>query len=115
MNAVTGWTPDPEIEVGYGSVYSNNLGNERVVELAPNFNSCIRQSIKSLQSGCYQLKFEYAARKERAFDDCTFAVSLNGNTLKTITPADYQVHSEVIDVEINSGCEAELKFCGVGG
>lgn len=47
-NAVTGWTPDPQIEVGYGTVYNDNLGNDRVVELDSDFNSCIYQEINNI-------------------------------------------------------------------
>lgn len=114
-NSVRGWCPEPEIEVGYGSVYSNYLTNERVLELAPNVNTCVKQAIKNIEPGCYQLKFEWGARKDRAFSDCQFNVSLGGKALKSITPSDYQIHSETIDVEFSSGCEAELRFCGIGG
>jgi hypothetical protein len=49
---VKGWTPKPEIEIGYGYIYNSRLGNERVVELAANDNSCIEQVIY-LESGNY--------------------------------------------------------------
>lgn len=64
--------------------------------MAPNKNSCIKQSINNLQPGVYQLKFEYAARKGKSFDDCQFAVSFNGNNLKTVKPCDYQINTETI-------------------
>lgn len=114
-NAVRGWCPEPEIEVGYGSVYSNFLTNERVLELAPNTNSCAKQVIKNIQPGCYQLKFDWGARKDRAFTDCQFSVSLGGKTLKTFLPTDYQIKTETIDVQFDGACEAELRFCGISG
>lgn len=57
-NAVRNWIPQPEIEVGYGSVYSNFLGKERVLELAHNANTCVKQFIRKVEPGCYELKFD---------------------------------------------------------
>jgi hypothetical protein len=76
-NCVKGWNPKPEIEIGFGKVYNSHLGNERVIELAPNSNSCIEQSVKNLEPGIYQLKYEYAARERRSFQDCQFKVEFN--------------------------------------
>ena len=62
-DAVTGWIADPDIEVGYGTVYNKRLGGgDRVVELAPNSNSCIRQKVDNLQPSFYKLEVIYAAR-----------------------------------------------------
>ncbi len=100
-NAVRNWIPEPEIEVGYGSVYSIHLKNERVLELAPNANTCVKQAIKNIEPGCYQLKFQWGARKDRSFSDCQFNVALGGKILKSITPRDYKINTETIDVEFN--------------
>ena len=40
--------PDDEIEIGYGRIYSSYLGAERVLELAPNKNACVKQFIPNL-------------------------------------------------------------------
>lgn len=47
-NEVDGWIPSDEIEIGYGRIYSSYLGAERVLELAPNKNTCVKQLIPNL-------------------------------------------------------------------
>lgn len=62
------------------------------------------------------MKFDWGARKGRDFEDCQFSVSFNGVNLKTVNPADYQLHSETIEFDVKSNClTGEVKFCGVGG
>lgn len=91
------------------------MGKERVVELAPNCNSCIKQSIPNLKAGSYQLKFEWGARKGRNFDDSKFEVYFDGKKIKSLNPCDYKVHTETIDIDVKTDCQnEEVKFCAVG-
>ena len=78
QNSVANWIPEPELEIGYGSIYSNDLTKERVLERGPNSNSCVKQVIPNVRPGCYELKFEWGARKNREFADSQFQVSMNG-------------------------------------
>jgi len=61
-NEVQAWLPDPELEIGHGSVYSGYLTNERVLELDGNANTCVKQVIPSVHSGDYQITLDYLAR-----------------------------------------------------
>lgn len=88
---VDGWTADSQLEVGYGYLYNDYLGYERVI--APSKNSCVKQQLNYLTPGCYQLIIEYSARKDQQLSNCQFGVSMNGNLLKTISPIDYQVRT----------------------
>jgi hypothetical protein len=76
-NSVTGWSPDPEIELVYGSVYSEFLGNERVIELAAKSNGCIFQIIKNMTPGNYDLKINFIARKGTVLEDSQFSIFFN--------------------------------------
>ena len=69
---VVGWITEHEIEVGYGYIYNTNLGNERVVDLAAKKNGCIKQIVRSINSGNYTLRYEYTAKEGRTFDDSLF-------------------------------------------
>ncbi len=62
-DAVRNWATDGQIEIGYGYVYSNSLGNERVLILAPASYICARQAIQNVKSGYYKLKFDWGAKK----------------------------------------------------
>jgi hypothetical protein len=56
QDAVQNWIPDPEIEIGYGYLYSDAFttgSKERVLELSPNANSCVKQVIPNVLPGCY--------------------------------------------------------------
>jgi hypothetical protein len=55
------------------------LGAERVLELAPNKNTCVKQFIPNLIAAEYLLQFTWAARAGRTFNDCEFKVFFNGN------------------------------------
>lgn len=77
-NEVDGWVPDGELEIGYGRIYSNYLGAERVLELSPNTNTCVKQLIPELLTGDYLLQFTWAARVGRAFNDSQLKASFNG-------------------------------------
>lgn len=90
---VTGWSPKPEIEIGFGYVYNHRLGSERVIELDPNYNSCIEQVIY-LQRGNYELRTQFIARDGRALQDCQFAIKLNNRELKHITPWNYNLNTD---------------------
>jgi hypothetical protein len=114
-NTVKGWIPNPMIEVGFGFHYNQYLNRERVLDLAANSNSCVKQVIKNIKPDDYQLIFEYAARTDRRSDDCQFEVSFNGNLLKKITPADDRFRTEVIGIHVNTECDGVVEFCSVGG
>ena len=92
-NFVRGWIPEPELEIGFGSYYNKYLQKERVLDLAPNANSCVKQVIKGLSKGTYRLRFEYAARSDQKSEDCKFAVKFNGKVLKSITPLDDRIRT----------------------
>jgi hypothetical protein len=77
-NEVDGWTPSDELEIGYGRIYSSYLGAERVLELAPNKNTCVKQDIANLVAAEYLLQFTWAARAGRTFTDCQFKTFFNG-------------------------------------
>ena len=85
------------------------------MDLAPNSNACVKQIIKSLQPGVYQLTFEYAARSDRLSEDCQFEVSFNGKSLKRITPLGDRIQTDTIDIEVRNVCEGSVRFCGIGG
>lgn len=109
---VENWSADSQFEIGQGYLYNDFLGYERV--LAPSKGSCVKQQINYLNPGYYKLVIEYSARKDQQLSNCNFAVSMNGNHLKTISPADYQVRSETIDIEVSNGCLPDLRICGAG-
>jgi hypothetical protein len=93
-NLVKEWIPDPDIEIGFGSTYNKYLEkNIRVLDLAPNSNSCVRQVIKGLTKGTYTLRFEYAARSDQKSEDCKFAVKYNTRVLKSVTPLDDRIRT----------------------
>ena len=108
------WVPENDLEIGWGSHYNKNLGKERVLDLAPNSNSCVRQVIRYLQPGTYQLTYEYAARSDTRPSDCEFEVRFNDRTLKKVSPVNDRIQTDTIDVEVKSGTEGELRFCSVG-
>jgi len=113
-NSVPGWTPSPEIEIGKGTVYNNALGTSWVAELDPNASTCIKQKI-ALQTGKHQLGFDWAGRSGISADSNQFDVKLNGQVLKSIKPADSDVHRDTVEFQIDS-CPAEstIEFCGTG-
>lgn len=88
---VDGWSADNQLEVGYGYLYNDYLGYERVI--APSKNTCVKQQLNYLTPGYYQVVVEYSARKDQQLSNCQFGVTLNGNLLKTIAPIDYQVRT----------------------
>jgi hypothetical protein len=112
---VVGWIPEPEIEVGSGYIYNTNLGNERVVDLAAKKNGCIKQIVRGIYPGNYTLRYEYTTKEGRTFDDSLFEVFIDGVSTKKITPKNYQVHIDTIDIEIKDKRETEVKFCSFGG
>jgi hypothetical protein len=81
------------LEIGYGRIYSTYLGAERVLELTPNKNSCVKQLIPNLLAGDYLLQFTWAARGGRTFTDCQFKAFFNNQEVKSITPANYLTHT----------------------
>ncbi len=85
------------------------------MELAPNSNGCVSQVIENLQPGIYELKFDHAARKLRTYDDCMFSVSFNQTLLKQITPINYQINTEIINVQVTTAGDSNLQFCSYGG
>jgi len=109
---VENWSSDSQFEIGQGYLYNDFLGYERV--LAPSKGSCVKQQINYLNPGYYKLVVEYSARKDQQLSNCNFAVSMNGNLIKTISPVDYQVRSETIDIEVSNGCLPDLRICGAG-
>jgi hypothetical protein len=113
-NALKGWIPEPNIEIGWGSLYNKNIGRTRVLDLAPHSNSCVKQIVPNLQPGTYQLTYEYAARSGIKPSDCEFEVSFNGVKVKQITPLNDKIRSESVDIDFKSGREGVVKFCSVG-
>ena len=43
---------------------------------------------------------------EKQFDDCQFSVSIDGVVKKKITPSNYQINVDTIDVEIENQTES---------
>lgn len=84
---VDSWTADSTLEIGFGYLYNDLLGYERVI--APLKNTCIKQQLNYLNPGYYQLTVEYSARKNLPLTDAQFSVSLNGVLVKTIAPINY--------------------------
>jgi hypothetical protein len=74
-NVVEGWIPDAELEIGYGSIYNKFLGDERVLELATNTNQCVRQVVRDLRPGLYDLTYEYTTRSDKPVTEGDFEVS----------------------------------------
>ena len=112
-NNVPGWRPVPEIEIGKGSIYNNFPQGTYVAELDPNYNTCITQDLFDLPKGRYQLSFDWAARWDRPFKDNIFSVHFGGLEIGTITPSDYDIHTNVAYIELPYGCTySELRFCG---
>ena len=71
-NGLKGWIPEPDIEIGWGWLYNKNIGRVRVLDLAGHSNSCVKQIVRNLQPGTYQLTYEYGARSDRKASDCEF-------------------------------------------
>ena len=57
----------------------------------------------------YTLTFDYACRKNVAFNSCQGKVFWNGKEVTSIVPSDYLVHSEKVSLEAMVG-ENALKF-----
>jgi hypothetical protein len=71
--------------------------------------------VENIQPGNYELRFDHAARKALAFDDCLFTVSFDGKPLREYRHVNYQVNSEKIDIEVQKPSNASLRFCSYGG
>jgi hypothetical protein len=65
--------------------------------------------------GIYRLKYEYAARDGRTFDDCQIQVQFNDRELKRLTPKDYNLNTDTFDFLVASAGEGVIKFCGICG
>jgi hypothetical protein len=65
----------------------------RVLELNGKKNTCVKQLIPSLNPGKYKLSVTYVARGGVSLADNNFNVQFNGNTLKNITPVDYNIQT----------------------
>jgi hypothetical protein len=40
---------------------------------------------------------------------------MNGKVLQNFLPADYNIQTAAIPIQFEAGCDAELKFYGIGG
>lgn len=68
-----------------------------------------------LPKGRYKLSFDWAARWDRPYRDNIFSVHFGGLEIGTITPSDYDIHTNVAYIELPYGCTySELRFCGEG-
>ena len=65
--------------------------------MAGNQNTCLFQKVPNMAPGIYRLKYEYAARDGRTFDDCQIQVQFNNRELKRITPQNYNLNSDAFD------------------
>ena len=82
--------------------------------MAADRNTCVKQQINFLPSGCYKLSIEYSARKGFPLTTGQFSISMNNNLLKNITSTSYALQTETIDIQIRNACGAELRLCGIG-
>lgn len=95
-------------------MYNSRLGKEKVIELAANTNTCIEQNVKNLVPGVYELKYEYAAREGITLEECRFKVTFQNKELKTITPLNHEINTDIVDIEVSSESDGRIEFCGFG-
>ena len=113
-NVVEGWIPDTDLEVGYGSIYNQFLDEKRVLDLAPTSNQCVRQVVRDLRPGLYDLAYEYAARSSHPVTEGEFEVSFEGKVLRKISPVSDRVEKDTVVVDVKEGNDGILKFCSLG-
>lgn len=83
-------------------------------ELDASQNTCINQQL-ILKAGTYNLKFDWAARAGTSFATNGLQVIYNGQVIKTISPCDYNIHTDSIQFTLNSTpTSGSLQFCGTG-
>lgn len=92
-NFVAGWSPVPEIKIAKSLYVNPNIGNSWVAELDGSANTCIVQVV-TLKQGRHVLKFDWAARTNTALATNGILVIVNRQLLKSISAADYALHTE---------------------
>lgn len=120
-NSVRGWTPEPELEIGSGYLFSDEFTfsstspNQQVIELAGNQNTCISQVVTDLNPGQYQFSFDYAARKCSELNNSKLTVEVNGNKSDPIVPRDYHFATQTSSFTLaDNQTTATVRLCGVG-
>ena len=70
-------------------------------------------TVENPSTKSYKLTFQYACRKNVAFNSCEGKVFWNGALAHHIVPVDHDVHDQTVNIDIVSG-ENVLKFEGAG-
>jgi hypothetical protein len=74
----------------------------------------MRQTV-SLTPGKHSLSFDWAARVGTQIATNTFDVKVNGQVVKSIAPADTNVHRDNIEFTLSScSGDSTIEFCGTG-
>jgi hypothetical protein len=90
-------------------------GNNRVLELDANVNTCVKQKVP-VKPGRYFLEYDWAASDGIAFDSCKMGVYINNQVINSHVPSSYKVNTDRYQFNIESGSPdtIELSFCGEG-
>ena len=125
---IPGWSGI--LELGHGSNYNSKWPDIQVIELNAKGES--GKTFKFDDTGkwvekqdeaepeppkkkyTYTLIFQYAARNGKPLGDSKFEVFWGGKSIGVIEPADYDVHTHEVIVEVTKG-KNNLKFKGLGG
>ena len=98
----------PDYKVDKGKLAVENPTPKIAVQPTPSILTAEKPLTKS-----YKLTFQYACRKNVAFDSCEGKVFWNGAEAHHIVPVDHNVHDQTVNIDIIPG-ENVLRFEGAG-
>jgi len=70
-------------------------------------------TVENPSTKTYKLEFQYACRKNIAFDSCEGKVLWNGEKALHVVPVDHDVHVQTVDIDVVPGKNI-LRFEGAG-
>lgn len=69
-----------------------------MLELATGSNQCVRQVVRDLRPGLYDLSYEYTTRSDKPVAEGEFEVSWEGKVLRKISPVSDRLEKDTVDL-----------------